>query len=112
MHSSAREVWREWGRTIAFADVTARPALAADVGLVALTMGLPVVRLATGRARPLDLALIALRWLLLLGLRGSYAHRGLPFWLSPLADPVTCVRIATSAARQPRAWRGRRYGPT
>ena len=111
MHASAAEVWREWGRTIAFGDVSTRPALAADVTLVWLTMGLPVLRLLARRATILDSVLLALRWLLLVGLRGVYARRGLAFWLSPLADPVCALRLTTAALWRPRAWRGRRYGP-
>lgn len=111
MHASAVEVWREWGRTIGFADVNSRPALAGDVALVWLTMSLPVIRLARRSVRPLDGLLLALRWLLLAGLRGSYAQRGAAYWLSPLSDPVTAVRLALSSLRQPRRWRGRTYEP-
>lgn len=109
MHASVAEVWKEWGRTIGFADVNSRPALAGDVALVWLTMALPVLRVAGGTPRRLDALLLAVRWLLLAGLRGSYAQRGVAFWLSPLADPVTALRLASSALRQPRGWRGRVY---
>ena len=111
MHASAGEVWREWGRTIAFGDVSTRPALAADVALVWLTMGLPPLRLLARRATPVDLVLLAVRWLLLGGLRGAYAPRGIAYWLSPLADPLSALRLTTAALWRPRAWRGRRYGP-
>jgi dolichol-phosphate mannosyltransferase len=111
MHASAREVWREWGRTIAFGDVSTRPALAADVALVWLTMGLPPLRVAARRDTGLDRALLAVRWLLLANLRGAYERRGPAFWLSPLADPLSAVRLTTAALWRPRAWRGRRYGP-
>lgn len=109
MHASAGELWREWGRTISFADVTSRVELAADCALVGLTMALPVIRL--GRLRPtrLDRALLTVRWLLLAGLRGSYAQRGPAFWLSPLADPLTAARLVVSSVRQPLSWRGRGY---
>ena len=33
----------------------------------------------------------------------------LPFWLSPLADPATAVRLTLSALRPARTWRGRTY---
>ena len=111
MHASAGEVWREWGRTIAFGDVSTRPALAADVSLVWLTMALPPLRVLARRHTALDLALMAVRWLLLGGLRSVYAQRGLAFWLSPLADPLCAIRLTTAALWRPRAWRGRRYGP-
>ena len=110
MHASAGEVWREWGRTIAFGDVSTRTALAADVALVWLVMGLPVARLLTRRATVLDRLLLAVRWLLLIGMRGSYAQRGPAYWLSPLADPLTATRLTTAALRRPKSWRGRSYG--
>ena len=111
MHASVAEVWREWGRTIAFGDVTSRPALAADVSLVWLTMALPPLRILSRRHTKLDVVLLAMRWLLLSGLRESYARHGIAFWLSPLADPLSAVRLTTAALWRPRAWRGRRYGP-
>ncbi len=111
MHASAGEVWREWGRTIAFGDVSTRPALAADVSLVWLTMGLPPLRVLGRRHTVLDLALLAVRWTLLAGLRGAYSRRGIPYWLSPLADPLAAIRLTTAALWRPRAWRGRHYGP-
>ena len=111
MHASGGEVWREWGRTIAFGDVSTRPALAADVALVWLTMALPPLRVLGRRDTAVDHALLAVRWLLLVGLRDSYARRGLAFWLSPLADPLSAIRLTTAALWRPRAWRGRRYGP-
>ena len=111
MHASAAEVWREWGRTIAFGDVSTRPALLADVSLVWLTMGLPPLRVLVRRHTGLDLVLLTVRWLLLAGLRGAYARRGVAYWLSPLADPLSAVRLTTAALWRPRAWRGRRYGP-
>ena len=111
MHASGVEVWREWGRTIAFGDVSTGRALAADVGLVWLTMALPPLRVLGRRDTWLDRVLLAVRWLLVAGLRDSYAPRGLAFWLSPLADPLSAIRLTTAALWRPRTWRGRRYGP-
>jgi dolichol-phosphate mannosyltransferase len=68
-----------------------------------------VLRLAAGRPTRLDLALLAVRAALLGGLAGAYTRRGAPFWLSPLADPATAVRLTLSALRPPRTWRGRTY---
>ncbi len=110
MHASAGEVWREWGRTIAFGDVSTRSALSADVALVWLVMGLPVARLLARRTTVVDRVLLLIRWLLLIGLRGSYAQRGPAYWLSPLADPLTATRLTTAALRRPKSWRGRSYG--
>jgi len=109
MYESAAETWREWGRSLALPDVTPPAWQAADLAVVWLTMAMPVLRLATGRPTPLDLALLAVRAALLGGLAGSYARRGPWFWLSPLADPATAVRLTLSALRPARTWRGRSY---
>jgi dolichol-phosphate mannosyltransferase len=100
---------REWARSIALADVTPPAALAADVAVVWLAQGLPVLRLLAGRPGRLDLALLALRLALLPALAGSYARRGPAFWLSPLADPVAAAALTKGAARPARTWRGRTY---
>lgn len=109
MHDSAREVWQEWGRSLALADVEPPAWRAADAGVVWLAMALPVLRALTGRARALDWILLAVRAALLGALRGAYAQRGPAFWLSPLADPVTAVRLTLSSVRQTTTWRGRTY---
>ncbi|HEX8101424.1 MAG TPA: glycosyltransferase family 2 protein [Solirubrobacteraceae bacterium] len=109
MHDSVAEAWREWGRSIAVADVEPPAWRAADVAVVWLTMALPVLRVAALRPRPLDLVLLGVRAALLAPLSTTYAKRGAPFWLSPLADPATAVRLTLSSLRQPRTWRGRTY---
>src|SRR5215218_3958330 len=109
MHDSAAEVWREWGRSLALPGVERRAWQAADVAVVWLAMALPVLRAARGRARRLDVALLALRAALLAALRGAYARRGPAFWLSPLADPATAVCLTLAALRPRREWRGRTY---
>ena len=109
MYASARETWREWGRSIALPDVTPPAWQAADLAVVWLAMALPVLRAAAGRPRRLDVALLALRLALLGPLAGAYTRRGAPYWLSPLADPATAVRLTLSALRPRREWRGRTY---
>ena len=47
--------------------------------------------------------------LMLFALAGSYERRGLPYWLSPLADPLAVLRIAVSTVLRPQTWRGREY---
>jgi dolichol-phosphate mannosyltransferase len=109
MHASAAEVWREWGRSIALADVTPRAALAADVAVLWLTMALPLARAAARRPQPQDLVLLAVRVAMLAATAPVYARRGPAYWLSPLADPLTAARVTWSALRPPRRWRGRVY---
>ena len=112
MHTSAAEVWREWGRSLALADVTSPTAMAGDLAVIWLTMALPPLRLASGRGTPLDAALLAVRGALGLALARSYERPRRWVRLAPLADPVTAVRLTLSALRPVRSWRGRHYGPT
>jgi dolichol-phosphate mannosyltransferase len=109
MHDSLGDVWREWGRSLAMPDVTPAAWQAADLAVVWLTLALPQLRAATGRATRLDGALLALRLGVTAALARSYARRDAAFWLSPLADPATAVRFTLSALRPVRRWRGRTY---
>jgi dolichol-phosphate mannosyltransferase len=110
MHDSARETWREWGRSIALRDVTPAGWVAADLALVWLTLGLPPLRVLARRAGRLDVTLLALRWALATALAPAYERRGPAYWLAPLADPPAAVRLTLSALRPARRWRGRDYG--
>jgi dolichol-phosphate mannosyltransferase len=110
MHDSGAGVWREWGRSLAMPDATPMRWQVADLAVTWLALALPVLRVAAGYGRPLDRLLLAMRWALLVALAPAYARRGLPFWLSPLADPAVAVRLTWSALRPTRRWRGRTYG--
>lgn len=109
MHDGAKDLWREWGRSIALADVESRWWLAADVALIWLALGLPMTRLLAGRPRRRDAAWLGLRVAVMAPLGPAYSRRGPAFWLSPLADPATAARLTWSALRPPRRWRGREY---
>jgi dolichol-phosphate mannosyltransferase len=110
MHDSVGDTWREWGRSLALPDVTSPAWQAADLAVAWLTLALPPLRLAGRRAGRLDLALLALRWLMLAATAPAYVRRGVPYWCSPLADPLAVLRLTTSALRPARRWRGRVYG--
>lgn len=109
MHASTSQLWREWGRSLALTDVTSPRWRAADLAVVWLTMAAPPLKLLARRAAPLDGLLLLVRWGLLGGLARTYARRGAPFWLSPLADPATALRLTASVLRPARTWRGRTY---
>ena len=91
MHDSPGELWREWGRSLAMADVTVAARGGPPTrGRVARRSALPLPRVllragvagSTGCCWRVRLALLAaLRALL-------RAPRGVAFWLSPLADPA------------------------
>ncbi len=125
-YASLGEMWREWGRSFDLKDATPMWRRWFDVALVWSTQALPLPMLVVlgltgtlpvfGEMSAVNLlwafnagALIA-RLLMLVALRGSYAERGWPFWLSFLADIPAAIRLTISTARQPRAWRGRAYG--
>ncbi|GAA2909804.1 glycosyltransferase family 2 protein [Streptosporangium fragile] len=109
MHSSAAEVWREWGRSLPLRDVTGPGRQAADLAVIWLTAALPVLRLAAGRPTRLDLGLLAVRLLLAGALRGSYTRPGPGTLLSPLLDPLAAARLTGATLRPVRSWRGRTY---
>jgi dolichol-phosphate mannosyltransferase len=124
-YTSAREAWREWGRSLDLKDATTRARQWADVALLLVAQGTPLVTLAVLLPRVLlgapfgaaahallatSGALVVVRVLLQLALARSYAVRGAPFWLSPLADPLAALRILLSTLRRPTRWRGREYG--
>ncbi len=130
-YASAREAWREWGRSFDLSDAAGAARRTLDLATVTLVQGLPLPVLAVlapvAVAAPpgwlpaalpaallaallaLNLGLLALRVLLLVATRGSYERRGLPYWLSVTADPAAVVRLWLSTLRRPRAWRGRHY---
>ena len=109
MHDSVAETWREWGRTIALADVTPPVPRGLDLIMVWLVLALPILRALSGRVNRLDAAALLLRAGLLGATAPSYERRGLPFWLSPLADPLAAVVLTRSALWPTRRWRGRDY---
>ena len=116
-YRSAREMWREWGRSIDLGDATSVPRQTFDLLLLLLTQALPLLVLGSAFLVPVPVSLLLVN-LLLLGIRigvlvsiaPSYEQRGWPFYLSVLADPLAFTRVALSTIRRPVAWRGRRYG--
>ena len=110
MYETAAETWTGWGRSLMSPDATGRAANAFDLLTLWLVMALPLPRLLLGRGDRLDLVLAAVRLSLLRGFVTGYRPRGLPFWLSPLADVPVMVRLTWSVLRPTRTWRGRTYG--
>ena len=136
-YASAAEAWREWGRSFDLSDASAPWRQYLDCATVTLAQGFPLLVLAglplAGAAGAVDLraalgtlvggpptvagllllcnlVLLGIRLGLLVAVRGSYARRGLPFWLSPTADPAAALRLWLSTLRRPTAWRGREQG--
>lgn len=124
-YASARETWREWGRSLDLKDAASAGRQWSDVLFLLVVQGTPLVSLllcgallASGGASwaqvaPLvatSSALLAIRVLLQRALAASYDRRGLAYWLSPTADPLAALRILVSSLRTPTSWRGRSYG--
>ena len=115
MHTSATEAWREWGRSLALPGVASAREQLIDLVTLTPTMALPIPMLIaaiwTGAyllAIP-SVVLLAVRVLFHVALRPTYDNPGRAYWLSPLADPLAIVRLAWSALRPNRRWRGRVY---
>lgn len=133
-YASLGEMWREWGRSFDLKDATRPRRRWLDVALIWCVQALPLPLLLAlalftrwnalageavfpvGSASMLVPALaivngiaLLVRLLMLAALRGSYAERGAPFWLSPLADVPAACRLTLSMLRVPRSWRGRDY---
>ena len=120
-YTSARETWREWGRSLDLKDASSRLRQWSDVVFLVLAQGTPlpvIIASLLGLTRGMagaealfvtSLALLLVRVLLQFALAGSYERRGLAFWLSPTADPLAALRILLSTLRRPTRWRGREY---
>ncbi len=127
MYEGMAETWTEWGRSLDLKDATHRAQTWGDVAFLALTQGFPILLTPTlavlfamgyhlpivGLALAINSALLVMRFALLLAIAPSYdfsqTRAGWVFALSPLADPLAVLRIALSASRTPRSWRGRNY---
>jgi dolichol-phosphate mannosyltransferase len=128
MYEGMAETWREWGRSLDLKDATTRSQIWADLWLLTMTQGLPIVLFAVSLglwwegdrswtvigAIAVNVLLVVIRFALSLAIRGSYdlssGRAKWLFWLSPLADPLAVLRIWLSANRRPKSWRGRIYG--
>ena len=121
-YASAREAWREWGRSLDLQDATSPFRQWMDVLFLLIVQGTPLFTLlaialfadasAIDALRPLlvtSVGLLLTRVLLQRALAPSYDRRGVAFWLSPTADPLAALRILLSTVRRPQSWRGRRY---
>ncbi|MBC7897503.1 MAG: glycosyltransferase [Cytophagaceae bacterium] len=119
-YTSAAHMWREWGRSFDLSDATTRARQWLDVAFVMLVQGLPAPLLllaATGAINVfsgagqallwLNVAVFAIRLLMLGALKASYAEHSVGYWLSPLADPLAALRLVLSTLKRPRQWRGR-----
>ena len=123
MYETAAETWRAWPRSLNMRDATSSRWRMLDGLFLALTMVVPIPLLlaitlqAVAGASPrssgaiallgVNVALVAVRMLLLIAVRPSFARRGRSFWLSAFADPAASLRVIATTVQRGREWRGR-----
>jgi dolichol-phosphate mannosyltransferase len=117
-YASARQMWREWGRSIDLKDATTAAGQIFDVATIIAVQGIPLVVLVLAASARISVSmpivalstgLVLVRVLLLFVMKHSYAERGITYWLSPLSDPLAAIRLVLSSLRRPAEWRGRSY---
>ncbi len=123
MYEGLGETWREWGRSLDLKDATTIAQLWGDNWFLISVQGSPLLLVLLSFFLPVNpvnqvlltvnLALVVIRWGMLLAIRPVYAgwnSSSWPFWLSPLADILAVTRILLSSLTRPQRWRGRSYG--
>ena len=123
MYPTGRETWRAWPRSLNLRDATDLRWRWLDALFLLLAQALPLpmvllVPLAlVGRSTVVPTWLVAMllavngalllvRLLLAVATAHSFARRGAPYWLAPLADPAAVLRVIATTMQPPREWRG------
>lgn len=119
MYPTGRETWRAWPRSVNLRDGTSTARRWLDALLLVLTQALPlpllVGLLMFMRWPPspivhvlilLCATLLGMRLIVLFATSGSFAPRGVPYWLSPLADVAAVARVVQLMFVRGREWRG------
>jgi dolichol-phosphate mannosyltransferase len=124
MYETARDTWRGWPRSLNMRDATTPGWRVTDALTLLLGQALPIIVLLAllgdrilGGGTSINAsvatalltvngALFAVRVLLLAATARSFERRGAGFWLSPLADPATALRVAGTMFTRSREWRG------
>ena len=109
MFEDLADTWSGWGRSLALPGVEPRLRQCVDLALVAVATVVPLTRLVARRADVVDVAAHAIRLGTLVGTRRNYRGAGVPYWLSPLADPAATAALAIGIVRRGSTWRGRSY---
>ena len=109
-YGTAGEVWSGWGRSIGLRRVEPWWRQVFEVGLLVSVLVAPPVRMARRSADAIDVVAVAMRLGTLVGTRRAYVGRGVPYWCSPLADPLAIAATVTGLVTPTPTWRGRRVG--
>lgn len=108
-YPTLRTTWQGWGRSLGLPGVQSGTSRAVDVAVLALTMPVPLARVALRRADVVDVIALALRLGTLAGMRRAVERRDVAYWLSPLADAPALAALAIGGFRKAQTWRGRPY---
>ncbi|MBX9929803.1 MAG: glycosyltransferase family 2 protein [Gemmatimonadaceae bacterium] len=114
-YTGFQQMWREWGRSIDLKDARTPIGQLGDLALLIGAQAAPwliaplALRAGVVAALAPAVILLGFRPMILTAARGSYEQRGLPFWLSPLADLLAVGRVLWSSVRRPARWRSRGY---
>jgi dolichol-phosphate mannosyltransferase len=121
MYPTARETWRAWPPSLHMRDATRMRWRWLDALVLLFAQALPIpllLVLAIAGARldaprsvvaglvAVNGALLVVRLLLAVATAHSFMRRGIPYWLAPLADPLTVPRVIWAMIAPPREWRG------
>ena len=123
MYPTARETWRAWPPSLHMRDATRMRWRWLDAAVLLLAQALPIpllvglaLVLAAGRLDApsgvvagliaVNGALLLVRVLIALATAHSFGVRGVPYWLAPLADPLTVPRVIGAMVAPSREWRG------
>lgn len=109
MYESLADTWRGWGRSIGLPGVEPTWHQLIDIGVLALSLVAPPIRLLGRSADSIDVVLLAARLGTLAGIRRSYDRADAAYWLSPLADPMAVAAVALNSFSRRQVWRGRSY---
>lgn len=116
MYPSAREVWRNWPRSLVLRDQYFDAHAAVQLARVLLVQAapLPLAIVAAVAGLPLWFVLAqsilsAMRIGVLFGMRKGYASVAPTFWLSPLLDLPVAIRLIQMTLQRRFVWRGRVY---
>jgi dolichol-phosphate mannosyltransferase len=109
LYESFGATWSGWGRSIGLPGVESRGRQLCDVVTLALTLPLPMLRLVSGRADPIDVVALATRIGALAGTKTAFTRRDASYWLSPLGDLVAVGAVTKSILARTHTWSGRTY---
>ena len=122
MYASGRDAWTNWTRSLPMRDERSGRGWWFRMADLTLALGLPPLVLLTGlrgmmagssdrslgqTCFRLNAGLVLMRLGVAAGMRRAYRNPPWTYWLSVLVDPLTVLKLWSSAVRRQHTWRGR-----